>query len=135
MKSLKSFLAKNKKVVVAILCCNTLTCWLISCLNDKVEQMRGHVPVRGFNSALWKSTGGNPDVRQSMVDDLVDRRSLIGKTPGEIQQMLGPPSWLESNLYQYDLGIERAGLLAFDRALLIISFKNDKATEAHVISR
>lgn len=52
-----------------------------------------------FNSELWKS--GDINVRGTMVQDLLDRRVLLGKSPADVQQLLGKPDYIEDNWYAY----------------------------------
>ena len=47
------------------------------------------VSPKEFNSGEWKT--GNASSRGSMVQSLIDHKTLIGKSPSEIQDLLGPP--------------------------------------------
>src|SRR2546426_8509714 len=52
-----------------------------------------------FDSRRWKD--GNPSDRGAMVQDILDRKSLIGKPRSDIQDLLGKPDYMQDGWYGY----------------------------------
>ena len=57
------------------------------------------VSSRDFNSGEWKT--GDASSRGSMVQSLIDHKTLIGKSPSEVQDLLGPPDNKEIGSFEY----------------------------------
>ena len=74
---------------------------------------------KGFDDGEWRRQGNGLTnakwgPRQSMVDDLIKSRVLLGRTPGEVRDLLGPQidsGWARSmsNELHYYIGPERGG--------------------------
>ena len=72
-----------------------------------------------FDAAEWRRQGNDLTnekwgPRQSMVDDLIKSRVLLGRTPGEVSDLIGPhidAGWARSmsNELHYYIGPERGG--------------------------
>jgi hypothetical protein len=52
-----------------------------------------------FDLKEWKSS--NSSSRGAMVQDLIDRRLLLGKTPAQVEDLLGRPDSKEEDWYGY----------------------------------
>lgn len=76
-----------------------------------------------------------PRERVKMVDDLLRKYKLIGKTKEEVVELLGNETnrayFKEVNNFVYYLGDER-GLISIDSEWLIITFDNDIAVEVKI---
>ena len=83
-----------------------------------------------FDPDRWK--GARTSGRSGMVDDLIRRRAVLGRTEVQVQDMLGnPDQQLDSpngKSYWYDLGIED-GYIAIDHEWLVIEFRNGIAAQ------
>ena len=88
----------------------------------------GYLPVRPFDSALWKDvrTADN-HVRLSMVEWLVRSGRLDGLARPQVMELLGPPNG-DSYFREWDLvyllGPER-GLFSIDSEWLVVRFGAD----------
>jgi len=60
-----------------------------------------YTPSRKFDSAEWKA--GNATTRGSMTQDLMDRQLLVGKSPAEVEGLLGKPDLPETDWYGYNV--------------------------------
>ncbi|MCR8634570.1 lipoprotein [Paenibacillus radicis (ex Xue et al. 2023)] len=84
-----------------------------------------------FNSESWLD---DPEKRNSMVYDLLNKHELIGKSDKEIISLLGEPEQkLEEPALQYVYYLGRAGL-GVDDSLLILQFDQNGKLESHKIS-
>lgn len=90
-----------------------------------MEQAHHALP---FNSARWRSRadgdGERWPTRLRMVDDLLARRVLPGKTRSQVVDLLGKPDMTDDRPAPsmiYDLGPER-GALSMDNEILVIEF-------------
>lgn len=95
----------------------------------------GYLPVRMFDSALWKS-GEDEGVRLSMIDALLLTHDLRGLSRGEVDALLGgrtDTDKFSSWDLVYWLGWER-GLIRIDSEWLVIRFdKDDRVSEWAVV--
>jgi len=86
----------------------------------------GYLPVRLFDSALWKS-GEDEGVRLSMIDALLLAHDLRGLSRAEVEALLGGPTETDKfndwNLV-YWLGWNR-GLIRIDSEWLVVRFGED----------
>lgn len=90
--------------------------WVIICYIS-------YYPSKDFNQQQWMI---NKEKRYELSQNIIDSKILIGKSKGEIRQMLGDEGNPEnSNYWGYDLGV-RPQLLGIDPDILNIEFKNDK---------
>ena len=76
----------GRRLLIAI---SLATCILSSCT----------APPRQFDSREWRS--GNPSSRGAQVQDLIDRKILLGKAPSDVQALLGEPDYHENDWYGY----------------------------------
>ncbi len=96
---------------------------------------------RPFDAALWKAPSSvhgesNDPVKTRMVDDLLNRKILIGMSKEEVISLLGQPTqenYLSFDDFMYCLGQQRRGVLRLDSELLVISFIKDKAVATKLI--
>jgi hypothetical protein len=58
-----------------------------------------HYVQKSFDSKEWKM--GTPSSRGAMVQDLIDRKILLGKTSSEVEELLGGPDFRETNWFGY----------------------------------
>ena len=80
-----------------------------------------------FEAKAWRDKSADAGVdwptRLRMVDSLMDRRLLDGRTPPEVVELLGPADdtskWRDWDLV-YRLGPERKGLFRIDSEWLVI---------------
>lgn len=92
---------------------------------------------REFNSADWKnevSDRENP-VRLRMVEDLLDRYSLVGMSKSEIDTLLGvagPSLYFKGYDYVYWLGPE-ISFISLDSEWLALKMENDTIIEARIL--
>ncbi len=91
-----------------------------------------------FDSAKWRNeeqvNSKNP-VRIRMVDDLLSKHDLVGKTKENLIALLGTPpqtGYFSNYDFVYWLGPER-GFMAIDSEWLVIKFENNKVIEAKVV--
>jgi hypothetical protein len=79
-----------------------------------------------FSSERWLV---NSDERVYMVDDLLSRTKLIGRSKEEVITLLGKPDdpeyFTDDNNFVYYLGNER-GFISIDSELLVIWFDVDE---------
>lgn len=110
---------------------------LIASLIVQNEYRVGTLPHEKFNSVVWKQNlDSKKPVKSRMVNDLLAKHSLVGKTKSEIEELLGIPpdtSYFEGCDYVYWLGPER-GLYSIDSDWLCIKFKRDIVIEARIRS-
>jgi hypothetical protein len=95
-------------------------------------------PVSTFDSKTWKDPeliNQDPYPRRDMADELVGRRTLVGKSRAEVLEMLGeaPKSEYFTDWdVVYWLGPQR-GFVAVDSEWLVIRFdESDRVTEAKI---
>lgn len=82
-----------------------------------------YYPSKDFNQQQWMI---NKEKRYELSQNIIDSKILIGKSKGEIKQMLGDEGNLEnSDYWGYDLGF-RPQLFGIDPDILNIEFKNEK---------
>tara|TARA_R110002072_G_C7729652_1_gene515643 strand:- start:310 stop:699 length:390 start_codon:yes stop_codon:yes gene_type:complete len=79
---------------------------------------------RPFDSEVWRVPPGWKEDRLRMVDDLLDKKLLVGMTRPEVDALLGPET--ETSKFNswdlvYWLGMER-GILAIDSEWLVVRF-------------
>ena len=88
-----------------------------------------------FDSAKWRAQKGYDPIRIEMVDDLLRRHRLVGKSRAEINDLLGIPpetAYFASYDYVYWLGPER-GFISIDSEWLCLKFSDDDVvTDARV---
>jgi outer membrane protein assembly factor BamE (lipoprotein component of BamABCDE complex) len=91
-----------------------------------------------FSSNRWKNSllveSSDPQ-RLYMVDDLMSRFQLEGKTQQEITDLIGKPqptSYFHEYEYVYWLGPER-GFISIDSEWLCLKFKNGVVSEARIL--
>lgn len=116
-----------------------------------VSCIQPYVPAKQpFDGEHWKTAmqDGDPADRYLMLEDLIRREGLLGRTEAEIVRLLGPselpPSFREPALaaagLAYRLGPERgfmkidAGARDCGNAWFVIHFGNGRATEFKVIT-
>jgi hypothetical protein len=84
---------------------------------------------QSFSSPRWKAQTDGEDIRVWMVDDLIERKLLVGKTREQVLDLLGPffdrpddqlrrlfPEW---DMYYY-LGVSRALFEPLDLEYLVL---------------
>jgi hypothetical protein len=107
--------------------------WFV--FGDDIREYLSRIP---FNSTAWKNAdmadSKNP-VRLRMVDDLLKRHRLVGRTRAEVEQLLGPPT--ETGKfgdydYAYWLGPER-GFISIDSEWLALKVEGGRVTQAKVV--
>ncbi len=84
-----------------------------------------------FNDAAWRD---QPSKRHQMVDDLIEKNLLTGKTKIEVMSLLGPPSSdysLENDFFIYNLG-SPPSFTGYKIEELHIVFENQKAFKVFV---
>lgn len=115
-------------------------CWTgvvdVALFSDSVREYWNRIP---FDSATWKSeesmNWSNP-VRLRMVDDLMRKHKLVGRTKVEINELLGLPAktgYFSSYDYVYWLGPERS-FIGIDSEWLAIRFKDGRVTNADIVT-
>ena len=89
-----------------------------------------------FDSRAWKAVDGTYNQsRKRMIDDLM-RRSLVGMTRGQIDELLGPPTQTDKFAeydYVYWLGDDDF-LFPVDSKWLCIRFNDGVVVEAVVLT-
>lgn len=70
-----------------------------------------------FDSEKWKVADAS--ARAPMVNDLIERKLVIGKTKDEVVELLGLPDKSEPKWYKYYV---RERFLLFDRVFMWVSF-------------
>lgn len=84
-----------------------------------------------FDSDNWKS---QPEMRYKMVDDIVEQKSLLGKTKEEVTVLLGEPSSRESigkDIFLYYLGRPPSFFKAKREQLLVV-FTDQKVVKVAI---
>ena len=83
-----------------------------------------------FNAESWQE---KPALRYEMMDDMVDSKSLIGKSKSEIETLLGSPEWLswndalkthDNNKWNYALGL-KPGAFNEQKECIELVFEHD----------
>ncbi|HEY1187095.1 MAG TPA: hypothetical protein VGE74_05525 [Gemmata sp.] len=65
-------------------------------------------PGRSFDRDLWLDESRMVDgVRHDMAARFLARDALVGRTRGEVVELLGPPMWEEPDRLAYQLGPNR----------------------------
>jgi hypothetical protein len=85
-----------------------------------------------FNQEDWHD---NPPQRHKLVDDLIERELLIGKTKAEVVLILGQPNSdprLKNHIFSYDIGQPPSFTKSKPQQLLIV-FKNERVFTIEVI--
>jgi hypothetical protein len=92
-----------------------------------------------FDSVTWRqslTTQATEPIRLRMVDDLIQRYSLVGKTRSEINALLGIPpktNYFREYEYVYWLGPER-GFMSIDSEWLGLQFdESARVTSARIL--
>ena len=69
-------------------------CLLAACDNNKP-----------FDSAVWQQ--GDPRVRGTMAEDLVERKVLVGRAADDVERLLGRPNkdYAGALVYKIDIGM------------------------------
>lgn len=57
------------------------------------------ISPKAFDSRNWKA--GNASSRGAMVQDLIDRKIIVGKAPEEVRDLLGQPDYQQVDWYGY----------------------------------
>lgn len=104
-------------------------------------------PRRGFDAEQWRTAGGrvmSADdlqlLRQEMVEDLLARRLLDGRSTDEVRELLGAPDWEgprhdgPGSSWTYFLGGGRS-LMSFDSEWLTIDYDAAGRVTAAVVHR
>jgi len=107
---------------------------------DALKERRRRLP---FDSAAWKTSlsvlgdmGDTAPIRLRMVDDLLRRQALVGKSREELTALLGTPP--KTNYFQdyqlvYWLGPER-GFMSIDSEWLAVRLgSDDRVSEARIV--
>lgn len=87
-------------------------------------ELREYLGRRPFDSAKWQSptaTDGRYSSRSRMVESLLSSNRLIGMDRKQVIKLLGKPSAVTGNQYEYYLGAER-GPLKMDGEVLEVIF-------------
>lgn len=99
---------------------------------------RAWFPGRPFDRTAWQADStAELGVRQAMVDRLLARRTLVGKTRAEVVDLLGEPSPTE--YFQrwdliYRVGMER-GYISIDSEWLVLRLGTDgRVAEARLVT-
>lgn len=74
--------------------CPVLTLLLVPLILNSCD-----TPARQFDSGGWKA--GNPSVRGGMIQDLMDRKLLTGKSRVDTEALLGKPDYQDEDWYGY----------------------------------
>lgn len=71
-----------------------------------------------FETVRWHK--GGKKVRGAMVYDIIDKKLLIGKSEGEVIELLGKPNWIYApqNLFAYSIN-NNSRCLFWDCSLLV----------------
>jgi len=56
-------------------------------------------PVRTFDSIEWKK--GSPSSRGAMAQDLIENERLVGKSPADVEALLGQPDRRDRRWFGY----------------------------------
>lgn len=87
-----------------------------------------------FDSEIWIK---KPDLRYEMIDNAIERDTLIGRTKTEIETLLGKAEWLtwkdsnkmhDDDRWNYSLGIE-PGAFTDEKSVIEVTFKSNKVIE------
>lgn len=129
---LKKKMAKAVAFMIGVVMCHVVAVVFIlagPAISDYIHRTK-------FESSVWKEAKEkNGAIRVWMVDDLLSRHTLVGKTREEITAMLGAPT--KTDAFSgfdaiYWLGPER-GFISIDSEWLGIRFKDDVAVEAQIL--
>ena len=92
-----------------------------------------HIYIHTFTAEKWAD---NPMGRVNIVDDMLDRYSLVGMSEDEIHVLLGNETenayFKEDDNIVYWLGPER-GLISIDSEWLVITFKDGTVSEYKIM--
>jgi hypothetical protein len=139
-------------IAVAATCCSLpLLCVVLLIFGDKIDNWRHQ---RKFDAALWKADVFDKKMKKyvfdsrwpprlCMVDDLMASSCLLGKSKGQVTELLGPPDSTthfgppdETTPFQfeYHLGPER-GFIRIDSEALGIEFDREGKVNSQRILR
>lgn len=93
-----------------------------------------HAHRRPFDPVQWKNSpadGGKELVRLRMVDDLLRKGLLIGRSREAVKSLLGEATRETKDSLFYWLGPER-GFLSIDSELLVVTFENNSVKNARI---
>jgi hypothetical protein len=102
-----------------------------------------YYPARPFESSKWLSKA---DSRYELADDLINRRTLIGKNKTEVENLLGdntnnnPEKYLnrkidrDSDEWTYYIGY-KPGPMRIDASFLVVNFQDGKVFSVHQYSQ
>ena len=95
-----------------------------------------HTEALPFDRKMWDASpvSGKEDFRRHRIaDGLVASRQLIGKTRGQVIELLGSPAnSSRQNVIEYVLGEERNSYMVVDPEVLTIEFAADgRASRAY----
>jgi hypothetical protein len=108
------------------------------------EMLLTGVPPRPFNSTAWKAPqdiGHGRTERSAMVNSLLRKHDLIGKSTSEVIELLGEPEENAGSLgvgkkwtHVYYLGVERAGYLSLDGEFFALRIdESDRVVEIGIV--
>lgn len=80
-----------------------------------------------FNKISWDQ---NIELRYELVDDLIDKKTLIGLSPEEIIILLGEVDYTNDNTFGYYIGYSKQVFMNQDPDWLEIEFVDNKANSA-----
>lgn len=87
--------------------------------------------LKYFDAEAWKE---KPGLRYEMIDNMIDKNHLTGKTKAEVTRLLGKYEWLswddtiknhDDNKWNYSLGLEPGAFNTMKECAEIV-FENDK---------
>jgi hypothetical protein len=81
-----------------------------------------YYPEHDFDSVKWKN---DSEKRYELTEDLIDSKMLIGKSPKEVEYLLGKADGIYNNIWVYDVGFVPA-LANIDPDIVEITFRNNK---------
>lgn len=94
-----------------------------------------HLHREPFNAPAWRANANSDTLwpaRLTMVDDLLSKDVLLGRTREDVIQLLGPPDGTSTQTLVYGLGPER-GLIRIDSERLGIDFADGKVKSAAIL--
>ena len=86
-------------------------------------------PTRDFERTTWSTDSTN---RYQMADDIIKSKILIDKTPAQLQEILGNPTYKypKLNKWHYHMGWGSGGL-GFMFHVLEVNFNKDKVISVY----